>query len=233
MIALRVAASGASSLQLHTVAALADSELLPQLLQIGRHRLVLHLRVEVLQHRRARRFVADLQHSIDRPFERETRRSRAAPRSSRRAARSGWRSSCESRRRPADRTARRPSTCGPRCACDRGPRRPDRGRPFGIERISSAQTRSASQVAGVHARDALDVRRQTFGQPEVIVADFGQREMHHLVHEHPVVAQLVRSDVATDLQPDEWHARAVRRAVPDATAAARRSRGSAAAFAGN
>jgi hypothetical protein len=37
--------------------------------------------------------------------------------------------------------------------------------------------------------------------------------MHHLVHQHPIVAQLIGSDVATELQPDERHGRAIRRSM--------------------
>jgi hypothetical protein len=62
-----------------------------------------------------------------------------------------------------------------------------------------------AQVADVHACDALHIRRQAFSQPEVVVTDLGQREVDHLVHQHPVVEQLVGGDVAAQLQTDEWH----------------------------
>src|SRR5262245_44197154 len=79
----------------------------------------------------------------------------------------------------------------------------------------------ARQVAGVHTRDALDVGREALGQPDVIVPDFRQCEMDHLVHEYPILMQLFGGDVATELQTDEWHGCAVRRAMPDAATIAR------------
>jgi hypothetical protein len=44
-------------------------------------------------------------------------------------------------------------------------------------------------VARLRARNPFHIHRQPFGQPIVRAADFGQRQMHHFVHHHPVRAQ--------------------------------------------
>ena len=44
-------------------------------------------------------------------------------------------------------------------------------------------------IAGLCPRDAFDVGGQAFRQPIVPAPEFGQREVHHFVHQHPVVRQ--------------------------------------------
>jgi hypothetical protein len=57
-------------------------------------------------------------------------------------------------------------------------------------------------VAGLHTCHALDVDRQPFRQPGMLLAGVGQGEMRHLVHQHPVRIQLCVGDGAAGRDAD-------------------------------
>jgi hypothetical protein len=66
--------------------------------------------------------------------------------------------------------------------------------------------------------DALHVDGQAFRQPIVPPAHFGQREMHHFVHEYPIVRQYLRCSVAADTHMNHQARLIHRAAAADPTA---------------
>ena len=58
-------------------------------------------------------------------------------------------------------------------------------------------------VAGLHARDPLHVGGEAFGKPRVLLAGVGQRQVGHLVDQHPVRLQLRAARSLPDGHADE------------------------------
>ena len=58
-----------------------------------------------------------------------------------------------------------------------------------------------AEVAGLHPRDRFDIDGQSFRQPGVAILHVGQREMHHFVHHDPVALQIVDAGVAAERNP--------------------------------
>ena len=58
-------------------------------------------------------------------------------------------------------------------------------------------------IAELRARNALDIGGQSFLQPMVATPQFRQRQVHHFMHQDPVIGQFARSGIAADADLDE------------------------------
>src|SRR5450631_2703865 len=79
----------------------------------------------------------------------------------------------------------------------------------------SPHLRSIS-IARLRTSDAFDVHRQAFREPYMLGANIRQRQMSHLVHEHPIIEELGLRHFAADSKADERSMRAEGRAMANA-----------------
>src|SRR5579863_2487851 len=175
-----------------------DTELAPELGQVGTDGLILHLGVEIGQDRSTRRRIARRQHTLDRPI----RYKPAAllgngsdgilqPESI-----VGLSMNVDVRQQAEYRTAPVRASPGVRvvetAVARLGETARHRAHLLGKDVLLRA-------VAGLLARNALDVDGEPLRQPGVLVSYIRQREMSHLVHQDPIVGQLRFGHVTTNL----------------------------------
>jgi len=178
------------------------AEIAPELLEVRSHGITFHLLVEILQRGRAHGRIADLEDPSDRPVGAEP----AA------ALRNGAQRILQAEPQP-----------GALSNLDVGEQAEHRSAPVrappGVRLIEPSvscrrqATRHHPQlfhphiflaaVGGLNAGNTLDVGREPFREPCVIFTDVRQSEVHHLVHQHPVVAELRVGDVAPHLDANE------------------------------